>query len=143
MRLHEMTIEDYDAVMRLLSATSGVQLRDADSREVTSRYLQRNPGLSFVAFIDDHLVGCVMCGHDGRRGYLQHLAVSERFRRRGVGSALLEACLAKLESHGILKTHIDVLVGNEGAITYWTRRGWKKRDDILRFSFVRNDNANV
>jgi ribosomal protein S18 acetylase RimI-like enzyme len=62
-----------------------------------------------------------MCGHDGRRGYLQHLAVHESFRRRGIGTALVEACLAKLAKLGILKTHIDVLVGNRVAIDYWTQ----------------------
>jgi len=82
-----MTIEDYDSVIGLLTATSGVRLREADSREATARYLERNPGLSFVALVDGVIAGCVMCGHDGRRGYLQHLAVSPRFRERGIGSA--------------------------------------------------------
>src|SRR5271156_4872141 len=102
MNIREMTIGDYDAVIGLLTATSGVRLRDADSREATARYLEHNPGLSFVAFVDEQLAGCVMCGHDGRRGYLQHLAVHESFRRRGIGSALVKACLAKLATLGIL-----------------------------------------
>ena len=76
MNIREMTIDDYNVVMSLLRTTSGVRLRDADSREAIMRYLQRNPGLSFVAFVDEHLAGCVMCGHDGRRGYLQHLAAA-------------------------------------------------------------------
>ena len=63
-----MTMENYEGVIGLLTVTSGVRLRDADSREATARYLERNPGLSFVAFIDGVIVGCVMCGHDGRRG---------------------------------------------------------------------------
>ena len=138
-----MTIEDHDAVIGLLTATSGVRLREADSREATARYLERNPGLNFIALIDESIVGCVMCGHDGRRGYLQHLAVSQQHRRRGIGSALVKACLAKLESLGILKTHIDVLVGNQQAHDFWRRRGWHQRDDIQRFSFVRNHGTNA
>jgi ribosomal protein S18 acetylase RimI-like enzyme len=143
MTIRDMTIQDYDAVIRLLSATSGVCLRDADSREATSRYLERNPGLSFVALIGVEIVGCVMCGHDGRRGYLQHLAVSQEFRRRRIGSSLVEACLSKLESMGILKTHIDVLVENQNAIDYWKRLQWKQRDDIYRFSLVRGNEENA
>ncbi|MEI6075902.1 MAG: GNAT family N-acetyltransferase [Verrucomicrobiota bacterium] len=143
MDIRTMTIEDYDAVIRLLTATSGVRLRDADSREATSRYLERNPGLSFVAFVGGFIAGCVMCGHDGRRGYLQHLAVSETHRRLGIGSALVEACLTKLESLGIRKSHIDVLVENQQAHDFWRHRGWQKRDDIFRYSFVRSYDTNA
>lgn len=143
MNIREMTMDDYVAVIGLLTATSGVRLRDADSREATARYLERNPALSFVAFVDGQLVGCVMCGHDGRRGYLQHLAVAESNRRCGIGSALVNACLNKLESLGIQKTHIDVLVENQGAIDYWTRQGWQRRDDIFRFSFSKSPGSNA
>jgi ribosomal protein S18 acetylase RimI-like enzyme len=143
MDIREMTIQDYDAVIGLLTATSGVRLREADSHEATSRYLERNPGLSFVAIVDGDIAGCVMCGHDGRRGYLQHLAVSQKQRRLGIGSALVEACLTKLESLGILKTHIDVLVENQQAHDFWRRRGWQKRDDIFRFSFVMSHGTNA
>ena len=138
-----MTIEDHDDVIGLLTATSGVRLRDADSREATARYLERNPGLSFIASIEGAIVGCVMCGHDGRRGYLQHLAVSQQHRRRGIGSALVETCLAKLEGLGILKTHIDVLLENQQAHEFWRRHGWHQRDDILRYSSVRSHDTNA
>lgn len=141
--IRPMTIEDYDAVIALLTATSGVRLRDADSRAATARYLERNLGLSFVAFVDGGIAGCVMCGHDGRRGYLQHLAVAPAHRRSGLGSALVEACLAKLESLGIRKTHIDVLVGNQPARDFWRRRGWQKREDIFKYSFVRGQDPNA
>ena len=70
-----MTPADYDAVSGLLRATEGVVLRAADSRAATARYLERNPGLSFVCCDAGGVVGCVFAGHDGRRGYLQHLAV--------------------------------------------------------------------
>jgi len=90
-----MTMADYDAVIELMKATPGVSFRDADSRDATARYLERNPGLSFVAEKGDRLVGCVMCGHDGRRGYLQHLAVLPEHRRQGIASALVERCLAR------------------------------------------------
>jgi N-acetylglutamate synthase len=143
MDIRNMTIEDYDSVIGLLTATSGVRLREADSREATARYLERNPRLSFVALVDGAIAGCVMCGHDGRRGYLQHLAVSPRFRERGIGSALVEACLARLKSMGILKTHIDVLVGNQPAQEFWCRRGWHRRDDIYRYSFLKSCDTNA
>ena len=96
-----MSIDDYDAVVDLMKQTPGVSFRDADSRESTSRYLQRNPDLSFVCEIDSQIAGCIMSGHDGRRGYLQHLIVLPAHRRKGIAKALVESCLTKLESLGI------------------------------------------
>lgn len=141
--IRTMTIDDYDDVMALMKQTPGISLRDADSLAATERYLQRNPGLSFVAVASDAVVGCVMCGHDGRRGYLQHLLVLPAHRRAGIASALVERCLAGLASLGILKTHIDVLQGNVLAQQYWAGRGWKLRTDIHRYSFTRSGDANA
>ena len=73
--IRPMHISDYDALIQLMQATPGISLRDADSREATERYLARNPDLSFIAEQDGQLIGYVMCRHDGRRGYLQHLIV--------------------------------------------------------------------
>ncbi len=134
--IRPMTLTDYDAVLALMAATPGVTVRDADSRAATRRYLERNPGLSFVAEAEGHVVGCVMSGHDGRRGYLQHLVVHPEHRRRGLGRALAERCLAALLAVGIHKVHIDVLRTNEPAQAYWTRCGWQLRTDILRYSWT-------
>jgi N-acetylglutamate synthase len=136
-----MTMEHYDAVQELLKNSTGVTLRSADSLESTRRYLERNPDLSFVALASDDLgksriVGCAMSGHDGRRGYLQHLAVDPAWRRQGIGAALVERCLDALKRLGIGKVHLEVLADNLPAQRYWTRYGWTRRDDIVRFSFL-------
>lgn len=143
MTIRNMSIDDYDNVIGLMQHTPGVTFRDADSRESTRRYLERNPGLSFVAIEGDALIGCVMCGHDGRRGYLQHLVVSEGHRRKGIANALVESCLSALEEIGIAKTHIDVIKTNDTAHAYWKKQGWTLRTDIDRYSFVRNASANA
>ncbi len=141
--IRSMTMHDYDAVIELMKQTPGVSLRDADTREATSRYLERNPGLSFVAQEDNRLVACVMSGHDGRRGYLQHLVVLPEYRRQGIAHALVERCLCELERLGIVKCHIDVFQTNTSASAYWESQGWKLRTDIKRYSLIRNgpDNA--
>ena len=141
--LRPMTMDDYDAVIELMKATPGVSFRDADSRDATARYLERNPGLSFVAEKDGRLVGCVMCGHDGRRGYLQHLAVLPEHRRQGIASALVERCLAALEQLGILKSHIDVFRTNDTGQAWWESQGWHRRADIHRYSHVRGGHENA
>ena len=141
--IREMTIADHAAVMDVLRQTTGVRLREADSPAAIQRYLERNPGLSFVAEESGQPVGCIMSGHDGRRGYLQHLAVLPAFRRRGIGQALVGRCIERLANFGILKSHIDVLIDNEPAATFWSKLGWEMRTDIRRFSFISSGGDNV
>lgn len=138
-----MTIDDFERVTELIQRTPGVTLRDADSRENTERYLARNPNLSFVASVGSELVGCIMSGHDGRRGYLQHLLVLPNFRGRGISAALVHKCLASLEKVGITKSHIDVLKTNEAGAACWEHMGWQLRTDILRYSFVPSGGTNA
>jgi ribosomal protein S18 acetylase RimI-like enzyme len=142
MQITELTIDRYDELLALMKRTPGVSVREADSKDAIARYLARNPGLSFVAE-EGRIIGCAMCGHDGRRGYLQHVVVDEQYRRRGIAHALVNRCLDRLEEEGITKTHIDVFITNDLAIGYWTRSGWKLRDDIYRYSFTRSTNPNA
>ncbi len=144
--IRPMTIDDHDAVIELLTVTPGVSLRDADSRDATDRYLKRNPNLSFVAADDSDpgkLIGCIMSGHDSRRGYLQHLAVLPAYRKQGVGRLLVNQCIDTLKRLGIYKSHIDVFTENEMGRQFWVRQGWELRDDIVRFSYVASGNANA
>lgn len=141
--IRTMGIADYGAVIALMQQTPGISLRDADSSEATVRYLERNPGLSFVCETDQRLIGCVMCGHDGRRGYLQHLVVLPAYRRRGIANMLVENCLAELEKLGIHKCHIDVFKTNALASAYWESQGWTLRTDINRYSFIRSGDENA
>ena len=129
-----MTLQDYDQVMALCAGQPGVLIRDADSPEHFARYLRRNPGLSFVARNGAALAGCILCGHDGRRGYLNHLVVEESHRRLGVGRRLAELALAGLEKEGIYKCHLFILPDNLGAKAFWCRLGWIERETEL-YSF--------
>ncbi len=136
-------MDDYDEVIDMLKITPGITVREADSRNSTKRYLERNPGLSFVATIEDRIVGCVMCGHDGRRGYLQHLVVKPENRRQGIGEALFTACIDSLKQVGIDKTHLFVFKSNSLANSFWESNGWILRDEVNIYSYnvSSNDNA--
>ena len=96
-----MAIADYAEVNALWRATEGLGLSESDEREPIAANLDRNPGMSFVAVNGDCIVGAVLGGHDGRRGYLHHLAVTPGWRRRGIGRALVETSLAQLKAAGI------------------------------------------
>ncbi|MFB9137644.1 GNAT family N-acetyltransferase [Vibrio olivae] len=139
----EMHIDDYTHVIELWLNTESMRLRDADSVESINRYLQHNPGLSFVAFDGDVLVGAVLVGTDGRRGYLQHLAVHTESRGQGVGKSLVDLSTAALERQGVPKTHLFVLNENVSAQAFYERLGWFVRDEVRMYSFNRSSNLNA
>ena len=97
-------------------------------------FLARNPDTSFVAEVNGRLVGTILGGHDGRRGYVHHTAVHPDFRHRGIGQALVEQCLAALQAQNIFKCHIFVHRTNEAAQAFWRAVGWHDRGDLLLMS---------
>ena len=130
-----MMISDYEDVYALWKKAPGIGLSDADSRERIEIYLERNPGLSFVAISNDRHVGAVLCGHDGRRGYLHHLVVEKQFQKHNIGKMLVEHCMQALEQKNIQKCHIFVYRDNETGKTFWEHMGWKVRLDLDIMSY--------
>lgn len=128
--IRPMAIEDLDAVLDLWRASEGVGLGDGDAPPALGRYLERNPGMSLVATVEGAIVGAVLCGHDGRRGYLNHLAVATAYRGRGLGRMLVDACMDGLRDQGIAKCTIVVYGDNDAAEAFWTRIGWAERGDL-------------
>jgi ribosomal protein S18 acetylase RimI-like enzyme len=132
--LREFTIDDYDAAYSLWEGAEGIGLSEADSRANIASFLLRNPGLSFVAAEEGLLVGALLCGSDGRRGFLHHLAVAKSHRRAGVGRGLVDRCIAALARIGMRKCHIFVLTDNVEGQRFWQRIGWEERTTLLVMS---------
>lgn len=132
--IQEMTTGHYDEVFALWQTVEGVGLSEADSVDGLARFLQRNPGLSFVALDGARLVGAILCGHDGRRGYIHHLAVRLSHRRQGIGQALVERCLSTLKQTGIGKCHLFVIEENRAGTAFWRETGWMWRGELAMFS---------
>ncbi len=105
-------------------------LNDADSRENLANFLARNPGLSFVAARGGTIIGTILGGHDGRRGFLYHLAVCAEAQGNGVGRRLVEHSLATLKAAGITKCHLFVMADNSRGLAFWDHIGFKQRADI-------------
>ncbi len=132
--IREMTILDYEVSYELLSITSGIRLNESDNKENIKIFLDRNPGMSFVSETGGKVIGTVLCGHDGRRGFIYHLAVDPAFRMKGVGKKLIDKAIKNLGKKGILRCHLFVVKDNELGQTFWNKTGWTKRNDILVFT---------
>jgi len=125
-----MSLDDYDEALRLWQTAEGVGLSESDTRAAIASYLKRNPRMSFVARDGKESVGAVLCGHDGRRGCLYHLAVAPTHRRKGIGTKLVTRCLAALKRAHIQRCNIFVYNHNADGERFWRRKGWKKRADL-------------
>lgn len=124
-QVRAMTTADIPAAIELWSKTEGVEVAEGDSPAEIGRFLQRNPGLSTVAEHGSRVVGAVMCGHDCRRGYVYHLAVSADQRGKGVGRAIMARSLAALKSEGVVRALLLVAADNDGGHAFWIREGWE------------------
>ena len=127
-----MTIDDYDKVYKLWMSCRNMGFNNLDdSREGIEKYLKRNPSTCFVAVKGGDVIGVILSGHDGRRGFIHHMAVSEKCRRQGIASNLLDHALAALEAEGINKVALLVFSYNEAGNAFWERMGFTARDDLL------------
>ncbi len=131
-RFQPMELGDLAEVIQFWQGMEGIGLSESDSYSALSFYLQRNPGLSWVARNKGReLIGAVLCGHDGRRGYLHHLAVARDYRRKGIGRALVERCLSSLRELKILKCNVFLFNQNPEGQGFWKAMGWKGREDLV------------
>ncbi len=133
-QIKEMTLEDYDEVFALWQKTPGLGLTSSDRKEEIEKFLLRNPGFSFVAKDGTRLAGAALCGHDGRRGYLHHMAVDPDYRKLGIGKWLTDCCIERLQSAGIPKVHLFVYSDNQTGLSFWKATGWIERVELLLFS---------
>ena len=132
----EFTIDAYELVYSLWENCDGIGLSSADSQPNIRIYLERNPGLSLIASDGQTVVGTILCGHDGRRGYIHHLAVLSAYRRQGIGRLLVDKSLAALQACGIQKCHLFIYHDNASGIEFWERIGWTYRQDIGVVSLI-------
>lgn len=140
MNIRLMKITDYEVVYSLWSNTAGMGMRTLDdSQNGISKFLKRNPATSFVAEIDGEIVGVILCGHDGRRGYIYHTAVNTDYRKRGIGKALVETALLALRNEGINKVALVAFRTNDLGNAFWKALGFIERKDLVYRNFNLND----
>ena len=132
-RTREFAISDYDAAIELWARVEGLDVAEGDDRETIWRFLERNPGLSRIASDGPKMIGAVLCGHDGRRGYIYHLAVDPEYHERGIGRRLINECLTGLERAGVERVNILVAKDNPRGLEFWRRTGWEHLGEAAAF----------
>jgi len=142
MEIVEMKISNYGDIFILWTSTPGMGLRNLDdSKEGIDKFLRRNPTTNFIAEEDGEIVGSILCGHDGRRGYIYHTAVDMRYRGKGIGKNLVNSVINALKREGINKATLVVFTNNEVGNGFWRSMGWEKREDLNYYNLsFKNEN---
>jgi len=130
MLIRVMTADDYDSVAKLWTSSSGIGVNPDDSKENISKYLQRNPKTSFVAVENSEIVGAILAGHDGYRGFIHHTAVSVSHRGIGIGTKLVNTAVDAIRNEGINKIVLVAFKTNTLGNSFWERRGFSIREDL-------------
>ena len=121
----EFSIDDYNAALDLWQRVEGLEIAEGDDKESVAQFIVQNPGLSRVALDGPAVVGVVLCGNDGRRGHIYHLAVDPAYRGSGLGRRLVKECLERLRAVGVVRAIILVADNNFGGTEFWKRAGWE------------------
>ncbi|GKU25271.1 GNAT family N-acetyltransferase [Clostridium folliculivorans] len=138
-----MTIDDYEKVYKLWTNTSGMGIRSLDdSFQGINKFIKRNPTTNFIAKAENEIVGVILCGHDGRRGYIYHTAVSSEYRGKGIGKVLVKAVLEALRQEEINKVALVAFASNDVGNRFWKSIGFEGRDDLVYRNLSINQNNN-
>ena len=135
MEIVPMEKAHYGRLLELWRSFPGNAITGADSEENFTSFLNANGDFCFTAFSGGCLAGSVMAGHDTRRGYIYHLAVSAELQGRGLGRMLMERCEEALLRAGIEKVHLFIFTDNP-AVEFYRKTGWHLREDIFVMSKV-------
>ena len=142
--IRKMTIADYEKIFALWKNTDGMGLRSLDdSQQGISIFLKRNPDTNFVAIDNHEIIGTILCGHDGRRGYIYHTAVKKNYRNQGIATKLIEAVISALQKEGITRVCLNVIETNEYSKSFWQKKGWEKKDFLGFYSKSITDKENI
>ncbi|MCD7731219.1 MAG: GNAT family N-acetyltransferase [Oscillospiraceae bacterium] len=132
MEIRRMVINDYSDVYELWMSCKDMGLNNiVDSQKGVEKFLERNPETSFVALIQGKIVGVIMAGNDGRRGYIYHTAVSPLHRHQGIGKQLVDKALEALYKLDIIKVALVVFDKNDVGNAFWEKQGFTTREDLV------------
>lgn len=135
MQIRGFRLSDYDEIVKVWKE-SGLILRPGDDFDGIRLKLRRDPDLFLVAEIRDEIVGVVMGAWDGRRGWINHLAVRPNHRRAGIGRALVGELERRLVRKGARKVNAQVYKSNAGSFDFFRSVGYEVHSDLVMIGKV-------
>jgi ribosomal protein S18 acetylase RimI-like enzyme len=134
-KVNSLTISDYDQIVALWQK-AGLPFRPQgrDRKEAIQAQMEADPDFFIGAFEDNRLVGIVVASTDGRRGWINRLAVDPQFRRRQVAKTLVAEAEKILRGHGVRIFCALVDDGNIGSLELFKSCGYREHRDIVYFS---------
>ncbi len=130
MIIRKYETRDQAEVVRIWTDVFGYDSPHNDPRLALKRKVAFNDGLLFVAEEDNLIIGTVMGGYDGHRGWIYSLAVKPEFRKSGTGTKLIQAILEELKKRGCLKVNLQVLGSNHEVVRFYRKNGFTTEDRI-------------
>lgn len=121
---------DEPAVIRLWSEVLPKTAPHHDATKSLKQKLAHDRELILVATIDDRVIGAVMGGFDGHRGWIYSLAVDSSHRRQGIGTALVRQMESLLRQRGCLKLNLQVRASNAQVIAFYEELGFEVEQNI-------------
>ena len=138
--IRQMKIQDYQEVHNLWEHIHGFAIRSIDDSERgIAKFIKRNPTTSVVAVSDGHIIGTILCGHDGRTATFYHVCVAEEYRRHGVGKLMVVEAMKALQREEINTISLIAFTNNDVGNAFWNGMGWTKRSDANQYNFKLNE----
>ncbi len=134
-KIRILTIDDYDKMVKLWE-DSGLESRPKgrDSKKAMEVQMKENSEYFIGAFIGPSLVGTVIVSDDGRKGWINRLAVDPRDRRKGIAKALVAEAERILHEKGIKIFSALIMDNNRPSKELFRKLGYKELEKVKYFS---------
>jgi ribosomal protein S18 acetylase RimI-like enzyme len=132
--IREYRTRDYESVLALW-AVAGLPFKPEgrERRKIVDSQVRQSNVIFLVAEIEGRLVGTVLATHDGRKGWINRLAVDPAYRRRGIGSKLVREAETRLEALGMDVLACLIEEGNEASVRTFETLGYEHQPEIQYF----------
>ena len=139
MIIEKFSMKYYKEVIELWRKT-GISVGSTDTKEELKRMIEHNPDLFLIGKIEEKVIGVVMGGFDGRRGYVHHLAVDQKYQKKGYGKIIMDELMVRFRKMRVHKVHLFIEKYNKEVVKFYQNLGWEIRDDLIMMSYVPDKN---
>lgn len=139
MIIENFSMKFYDDLIELWRI-AGISVSSSDNKEELARMSRQNPDLFLIGKASDAIIGVVMGGFDGRRGYVHHLAVDPNYQKRGYGKLLMDELIKRFRQKGVHKVHLFIEKRNKKVVDFYKNLGWQVRENLIMMSYVPDKN---